>query len=164
MRITRLLDNAKLRNETHVRRAAAVACHTQPLDCCLPNRNKLTMNNAIRVSVLAIFVILGIHTANGGDASPLPRGLITGGKLATYDPAVPEELRVRDGLPNLFAKLEAGGPVVHCLPGRKHHRGQRLAAQDPGVVQDAVSQGGRDQDQCGHLRHGLGLRCLPDHR
>ena len=69
------------------------------------------MNNAIRVSVLAIFVILGIHTANGGDASPLPRGLITGGKLATYDPAVPEELRVRDGLPNLFAKLEAGGPV-----------------------------------------------------
>jgi lysophospholipase L1-like esterase len=28
-----------------------------------------------------------------------------------YDPTVAEELRIRDGLPNLFAKLEAGGPV-----------------------------------------------------
>jgi len=30
---------------------------------------------------------------------------------AANDPAVPEELRVRGGLPNFFAKLEAGGPV-----------------------------------------------------
>ncbi len=29
----------------------------------------------------------------------------------THDPKVAEELRVRDGLPNVFTKLEAGGPV-----------------------------------------------------
>ncbi|MEI7730857.1 MAG: GDSL-type esterase/lipase family protein [Verrucomicrobiota bacterium] len=29
----------------------------------------------------------------------------------TYDPNVAEEFRVREGLPNFFAKLEAGGPV-----------------------------------------------------
>jgi lysophospholipase L1-like esterase len=29
----------------------------------------------------------------------------------THDPAVPEELRIRDGLPNFFAKMAAGGPV-----------------------------------------------------
>ncbi|MFZ2640484.1 MAG: GDSL-type esterase/lipase family protein [Verrucomicrobiia bacterium] len=28
-----------------------------------------------------------------------------------HDPKIAEELRVRDGLPNLFARLEAGGPV-----------------------------------------------------
>lgn len=32
-------------------------------------------------------------------------------KPATNDPLVAEELRIRDGLPNLFAKLKAGGPV-----------------------------------------------------
>ncbi len=32
-------------------------------------------------------------------------------KPSTNDPLVAEELRVRDGLPNLFAKLKAGGPV-----------------------------------------------------
>jgi GDSL-like lipase/acylhydrolase family protein len=29
----------------------------------------------------------------------------------SFDPNVPEELRIRDGLPNFFAKLEAGGSV-----------------------------------------------------
>ena len=46
------------------------------------------MNNAIRISLCTIFVILGIHAANAGGAGPLPHGLITGGKLAGYDPAV----------------------------------------------------------------------------
>jgi beta-glucanase (GH16 family)/lysophospholipase L1-like esterase len=32
-------------------------------------------------------------------------------KPATNDPLIAEELRIRDGLPNLFAKLKAGGPV-----------------------------------------------------
>ena len=30
---------------------------------------------------------------------------------STHDPKTAEELRVRDGLPNVFAKLAAGGPV-----------------------------------------------------
>ena len=33
------------------------------------------------------------------------------GKFAANDPLIAEELRVRNGLPNLFAKLKSGGPV-----------------------------------------------------
>jgi lysophospholipase L1-like esterase len=47
-------------------------------------------------------------TANSDN---LPRGPITGGATATYDPTLCEELRVREGLPNFFAKLNAGKPV-----------------------------------------------------
>ncbi|MBI4979878.1 MAG: SGNH/GDSL hydrolase family protein [Spirochaetes bacterium] len=39
------------------------------------------------------------------------QGKITGGATGSYDPKIPEELRVRDGLPNFFAKCAAGGPV-----------------------------------------------------
>ena len=44
-------------------------------------------------------------------AAALPSGKATGGRVAVYDPQVPEELRVRDGLPNVVAKARAGGPV-----------------------------------------------------
>ena len=40
-----------------------------------------------------------------------PKGKGTGGQIVSYDPKTPEELRVRGGLPNFFAKLQAGGPV-----------------------------------------------------
>jgi lysophospholipase L1-like esterase len=46
-----------------------------------------------------------------GTADRPAQGKITGGAMAAYDPQVPEELRVRDGLPNFFAKATAGGPV-----------------------------------------------------
>ncbi|WOO39929.1 SGNH/GDSL hydrolase family protein [Rubellicoccus peritrichatus] len=46
-----------------------------------------------------------------GRASDLSGGVITGGARGIYDPEVPEELRVRDGLPNVFKKLQDGETV-----------------------------------------------------
>lgn len=66
---------------------------------------------AIILAVGNLAVNSGEPTAKEGSTAPLPQGQITGGAVSTYDPAVAEELRVRDGLPNFFAKLEAGGPV-----------------------------------------------------
>jgi len=41
----------------------------------------------------------------------MEKGKGTGGLVVAYDPKVPEELRMRGGLPHFFAKMEAGGPV-----------------------------------------------------
>ncbi len=62
------------------------------------------------VSILAasLAVAGAVGAAVAGDPA---RGKATGGVIAVYDPNVPEELRVRDGLPNFFAKAKAGGPV-----------------------------------------------------
>jgi hypothetical protein len=68
-------------------------------------------------SVYAAFVVVLFSTMSLWAASPtlpkeeLRRGKITGGATAVYDPTIPEELRVRDGLPHFFAKLKSGGPV-----------------------------------------------------
>ncbi|MEO0796087.1 MAG: SGNH/GDSL hydrolase family protein [Verrucomicrobiota bacterium] len=43
--------------------------------------------------------------------------MISNGEQGVYDPAVPEELRVRGGLPNAFQKLEAGEPVCVAYVG-----------------------------------------------
>ena len=76
------------------------------------------MRNFNGLIVAVILLAVGNLTANaeaqivnGGNTTLLPHGKITGGASGAYDPGVPEELRVRDGLPNFFAKLEAGGPV-----------------------------------------------------
>jgi lysophospholipase L1-like esterase len=43
--------------------------------------------------------------------APLMLATCLGAAPYTHDVGVPEEFRPRDGLPNLFAKLQAGGPV-----------------------------------------------------
>lgn len=54
-----------------------------------------------RVGFSVAFLLVVLHAAAPARAaSPSP-----------YDPQIAEELRARDGLPNLFAKLSAGGPV-----------------------------------------------------
>ena len=70
------------------------------------------MKKTIALAVFAIsaFLVSKGETA-GSSVNSRAQGEITGGAVAAYDPNVPEELRVRDGLPNFFAKLKAGGPV-----------------------------------------------------
>lgn len=50
-------------------------------------------------------------------AEPPIQGKGTGGRIVSYDPQIPEELRVRGGLPNFFAKLAAGKPVAIAYLG-----------------------------------------------
>lgn len=59
----------------------------------------------------SLLLMLMTATAKSDNAQSVPHGLITGGASGVYDPAHCEELRVRDGLPNFFAKLRAGKPV-----------------------------------------------------
>ncbi len=64
----------------------------------------------------AVVVSLGCLVAMSGPAraqtrAGMPSGKSTGGVVAVYDPQVPEELRVRGGLPNFFSKAKAGAPV-----------------------------------------------------
>jgi hypothetical protein len=54
-----------------------------------------------KLSVIATGVILLLFLANTSMAQ----------KKVNYDPNVPEELRIRDGLPNFFDKMKSGGPV-----------------------------------------------------
>lgn len=54
-----------------------------------------------------LFTMILIST----NQASLPSGMITTGSQGLYDPLLTEELRVRDGLPNAFAKLNAGEEV-----------------------------------------------------
>lgn len=54
-----------------------------------------------------------LAAANDTKGAPVeaPKGKGTAGQIVSYEPKTPEELRVRGGLPNFFAKLQSGGPV-----------------------------------------------------
>ncbi len=58
---------------------------------------------------IIVNVIIGLILLFAGSVSESDQA--TGASKYAYDPNVPEELRIRDGLPNFFAKLAAGGPV-----------------------------------------------------
>ena len=65
------------------------------------------------LAVLLLFTTAAISLAvepSGGETN-YPHGITTGGATGVYNPNVAAELRVRDGLPNFFAKL-AGGKTV----------------------------------------------------
>ena len=81
-------------------------------------------------------------------------------KPSTHDPLVAEELRVRDGLPNLFAKLKAGGPVriaylggsITAAEGWRVKTTAWFKAQYPGAeileIHAAISGTGSDYGAC----------------
>ncbi|MEK6795502.1 MAG: GDSL-type esterase/lipase family protein [Spirochaetota bacterium] len=62
-------------------------------------------------TTLLFFVAIMHADETTGGVMGRTQGKITGGATGTYDPKVPEELRIRDGLPNFFAKMQAGGTV-----------------------------------------------------
>jgi hypothetical protein len=65
----------------------------------------------ILISVIKEFAMNQIKNFTLAFICLLPVMQLTAAPAAHYDPQLTEELRVRDGLPNFFAKLEAGGPV-----------------------------------------------------
>ena len=81
-------------------------------------------------------------------------------KPDTNDPLIAQELRVRDGLPNLFAKLNAGGPVriaylggsITAAEGWRVKTTAWFRAQYPGVeiieINAAISGTGSDFGAC----------------
>lgn len=77
---------------------------------------KGTMKKEIVHSLLALYFVSTTALTSFADEARnvtirCTQGKITGGVTGVYDPMIPEELRVRDGLPNFFAALAAGGPV-----------------------------------------------------
>ena len=53
------------------------------------------------LTVLLLAPLVALHAAEPTHSAP----------TSVHDPKTAAELRVRDGLPNVFAKLTAGGPV-----------------------------------------------------
>jgi len=69
------------------------------------------MSHHATIFMLSALLLLVTAVSKSDNLQSLPHGLITGGASAAYDPSLCEELRVRNGLPNLFAKLNAGQTV-----------------------------------------------------
>ena len=70
------------------------------------------MKKTMMSAVVSLVLVMGATAGRAdGPVGRLAQGKITGGATGVYNPNVPEELRVREGLPNFFAKLQAGGPV-----------------------------------------------------
>lgn len=69
----------------------------------------VAMNLRIPITLTLLWTLMA--TLNAPLTAQTPSGKGTGGRTVLYDPEVPEELRVRGGLPHFFAKLNAGGPV-----------------------------------------------------
>ncbi len=95
-----------------------------------------------------------------GSAEDLNRGPVPAGAVAVNDPKVPCELRVRDGLPNFFAKAASGGPVriaylggsITAAAGWRPKTFAWFKAQYPGTkfveINAAISGTGSDYGAC----------------